>query len=170
MDWVFFISGAILLMAGIVGCILPIIPGPPLAYLSLIVLQIRDSSTFSVTLLVICGIITVLVTVLDYVVPVWGTKKFGGSKYGVWGSTIGLFIGLFFAPFGLVSIIIGPFLGAIIGELIGGNIFKMALKSGIGSLIGFLFITFMKFVVSIWIGFYFLKEAAGFIGDKLNYF
>ena len=51
-----------------------------------------------------------------------------------------------------------------------GNIFKMALKSGIGSLIGFLFITFMKFVVSIWIGFYFLKEAAGFIGDKLNYF
>ena len=80
---------------------------------------------------------------LDYLVPAWGTKRFGGSKYGVWGTTIGLVIGLFFGPWGIV---LGPFFGALTAELIGGKRSDEALRAAFGSFVGFLLDTLLKVI------------------------
>lgn len=155
MDSILISIGIILLIAGIAGCILPILPGPPISYVSLILLQFTKHEPFSTEQLFIYAILVIAVTALDYIVPIWGTKKFGGSKYGIWGSTIGLLVGLFlFPPFG---IIIGPFVGAVIGELISGKDFNPALKSGFGSFVGFLAGTVAKLGVSIFIAFKFAQ-------------
>lgn len=154
MDY-FLLALAILLMViGIIGCLVPVLPGPPLSYLGIVILHFTQYAEYSKKLLLILGAIAVIVTVLDYFVPVWGTKKFGGSKYGVRGATIGLIVGIFFGPPG---IIIGPFLGAIIGEMIFKDDFKYALKAGFGSLLGFLTGIGLKLAASFTITFYFIK-------------
>ena len=118
MDILLIIMGSILIISGLLGCFLPILPGPPLSYFALILLQFTSKKPFTTNELAVLAMATIIVTALDYFVPIWGTKKFGGSKYGVWGSTIGLIAGMFlFPPFG---IIIGPFIGALIGELVAG--------------------------------------------------
>jgi uncharacterized protein YqgC (DUF456 family) len=88
-------------------------------------------------------VVTLLVSVLDYVIPAWGTKQFGGTKYGVWGSTLGVFVGLFF---GAAGVILGPLVGAVIGEMMGGKAVEQAIKAGWGSFIGILFGTILKLV------------------------
>jgi len=143
------------LAVGLIGCILPIIPGPPLSYIALLLLQFTRFADFSSEFLWITALITVIITVLDYVLPVWGTKKWGGSRAGTIGSVIGLIFGLFFAPIG---IIIGPFLGAVAGELLVGKNSSTALRSGIGSFIGFMLGTAMKLTVSIAFIYFYFKE------------
>ena len=144
------------MITGIFGCVLPLLPGPPLNYIGLLLLHFTTGYQFSTRFLVIWGIVTVVVYALDYVIPVWGTKKFGGSKRGVWGSMIGLIAGMFFfPPFG---IIIGPFAGAVIGELTAGKDSKAALKSGFGSFVGFLTGTILKLIASGIMTWYFAKE------------
>ncbi len=156
MDYVLIGLGIILLITGILGCVLPVIPGPPLNYLGLLLLHLTERYQFSTKFMVIWAIVTGVVYALDYVIPVWGTKKFGGSKRGVWGSIIGLVVGLFFfPPFG---IIIGPFAGAVIGELSVGKDSGAALKSGFGSFIGFLLGTLLKLIASGMMTWYFFKE------------
>jgi uncharacterized protein YqgC (DUF456 family) len=127
--------GLLCAITGIIGCILPVIPGPVLSYLSLIILSYaKNWEVFSTTFLVTVGIFTILLTVLDYVVPVIGAKKFGASKFGIWGSMIGMLAGfIFFPPFG---IFIGAFFGALAGELFAGKDSKKALRAGWGSFIG----------------------------------
>jgi uncharacterized protein len=98
--------------------------------------------------------VALAVTILDYIVPIWGTRKFGGSKYGVRGATVGLVIGLFLGPAG---IIFGPFAGAFVGELIFKDDVKYALKAGIGSLLGFLMGVGFKLAASFVITFYFIR-------------
>lgn len=155
MDYVLIGLGIILMIAGIIGCVLPLLPGPPLNYLGLLLLHFTVGFQFSTRFLVIWGIVTIVVYALDFIIPVWGTKKFGGSKRGVWGSVIGLVAGLFFfPPFG---IIIGPFAGAVIGELTTGKDSKTALKSGFGSFVGFLAGTILKLVASGMMTWYFGK-------------
>jgi uncharacterized protein YqgC (DUF456 family) len=92
--------------------------------------------------------VTVIISVLDYVIPAKGTKRYGGSSYGIWGTNIGLIVGILTpVPFGFI---IGPFVGALIGELIYD--FKdhnRALKAAAGSFVGFLASSFMKFVVCV---------------------
>lgn len=144
MDYVWIVSGGVLLLAGIVGCFLPVLPGPPLAYLGLLIQQLKSSSPFSTRFLIVFLLITVVITLLDYIIPVYGTKKFGGSQYGVWGSTLGLLIGLFLGPIGIIA---GPFIGALIGELIAATDPAQALKAATGSFIGFLAGTFLKLAV-----------------------
>jgi uncharacterized protein YqgC (DUF456 family) len=155
MDLIWILISGALIVVGIIGCIVPVIPGPPISYIGLLVLQLKKTPPeHSARFLTIWALITAAVTVLDYIVPVWGTKKFGGSKYGMWGSMIGLFIGLFFfPPFG---IIVGPFAGAVIGEMIKGSEFNKALKSGFGSFIGFLAGTIMKLAVSFFMAYYYI--------------
>ncbi|MFV0268508.1 MAG: DUF456 domain-containing protein [Draconibacterium sp.] len=155
MDFLLVFFGALFMIAGIAGCVLPVIPGPPLSYIGLLMLHFTTRYQFSTTFLVIWGIVTVVVYVIDYLIPVWGTKRFGGSKRGVWGSLIGLVIGLFFfPPFG---IIVGPFLGAVIGELTAGKDHGSALKSGFGSFMGFLLGTLLKLIASGLMTWHFIK-------------
>lgn len=147
------ILGTILILGGLVGCIIPGLPGPPLSYIGVLLLQLGPEKPFEWKFLLTWGLVTVVVTALDYVVPVLGTKKFGGSRRGVWGSVIGLFAGMFFFP--PLGIIIGPFVGAILGELTGGKNTEEAFKAGFGSFIGFLTGTVLKLVVSGMLTFYF---------------
>lgn len=156
MDYVLIVLGILLMLSGLAGCILPVIPGPPLSYIGLLMLHFTERYQFSTNFLILWAIITVVIYGLDYVIPVWGTKKFGGSKRGVWGSVIGLVVGFFFfPPFG---IIIGSFLGAVIGELTSGKDTGAALKSGFGSFVGFLTGTILKLIASGMMTWYFGKE------------
>lgn len=132
------IVGLILAVAGLIGCIFPVIPGPPLSFLSLIVLSLaRNWEPFTTRFLIIMGALTALVFVLDYVIPALGAKKYGASKWGVWGSMLGMIVGIFaFPPFGLF---IGGFAGAVIGELYAGKARNDALRAGLGVFVGNLF-------------------------------
>lgn len=146
------IVGALLMIAGLAGCILPFLPGPPLCFLALLIQQLNNEPPFNTDFLLLWAGITIVVTVLDYIIPVCGTRTFGGSKYGAWGCTIGLVVGLFVGPFG---IIVGPFLGAFIGEIIANNNSGAALRSAIGSFLGFLLGTLLKLVVCLCMAWYF---------------
>lgn len=134
MDIVLLILSIICLLVGLAGAVLPL-PGPPLSFIGLLILQFTKYVEFPQKLLVMLGIATVAVTIIDYYVPIWGTKKFGGSKYGTWGSTIGMVVGMFFGPLG---IFIGAFAGALLGEFINGANSQVAFKAAIGSFVGFL--------------------------------
>lgn len=149
---VLIIVGLLLMLAGIAGCILPLIPGPPLSFLALLIQQLNGTPPFTTNFLLTWAAITIAVTVLDYIIPAYGTKKFGGSKYGIWGCTLGLIVGLWLGPLG---IIIGPFIGAFIGEIIANNNSSTALKSAFGSFAGFLFGTLLKLIASLTMGWYF---------------
>jgi len=156
MDYFLIGCGILLSIVGILGCVLPLLPGPPMNYIALLLLHFTAKFQFNTKFLVIWAVISSLVVLADYFIPVWGTKKFGGSKQGIWGSVIGLVIGLFFfPPFG---IIIGPFVGAVVGELVGGKDSGAALKSGVGSFVGFMAGTLLKLIASGIMTWYFVKE------------
>ncbi len=154
MDYFLLALAIVLMIVGIAGCLLPVLPGPPLSYLGLVVLHFTRFADISKNLFIILAIVAVAVTIIDYVVPIWGTRRFGGSKYGMRGATVGLIIGLFLGPWG---IIIGPFIGAVVGELIFKDDIKYALKAGFGSLLGFLTGVGLKLAASLLITFYFVK-------------
>ncbi len=154
MDYFLLALAIVLMIVGIAGCLLPVLPGPPLSYLGLVVLHFTRFAEINRNLFIILAIVAVVVTVIDYVVPIWGTRRFGGSKYGMRGATVGLIIGLFLGPLG---IIIGPFIGAVVGELIFRDDIKYALKAGFGSLLGFLTGVGLKLAASLLITFYFVK-------------
>lgn len=143
MDTFLLILAFLCMLIGIIGCIIPGIPGTPVAYAGLWLAQATDMVDFSWTMLIIWGVVTLVVSVLDYVVPAWGTKRFGGTRWGVWGSTIGVFVGLFF---GAVGVIVGPLVGAVLGELVSGQEFNSALRAGWGSFIGLMCGTVLKLI------------------------
>lgn len=153
MDILWLILGIIFLLGGIAGCLLPLLPGPPLCYVALLMLQLRTDSSFTVRFLIVWAVITAMVTALDYIIPLYGTKKFGGTKYGIWGCTIGLVVGLWLGPIG---IIIGPFAGAFMGEIIANKDSDKAFNAALGSFIGFLAGTLLKLVVCLVMGYYFV--------------
>ncbi len=154
-DYIFLISGIFLMILGIIGCLVPVLPGPPLSFLGLISLQVTRFGDFSKTTLVTLAAIAIVVTILDYIVPVWGTKKFGGSKYGIRGATVGLIIGIFLGP---VGIVLGTLIGAFVGEMIFKDDVNYAIKAGFGSLIGFLTGIGLKLAASLIMAFYFVRE------------
>ncbi|MFT4033848.1 MAG: DUF456 domain-containing protein [Siphonobacter sp.] len=135
MEIILLILGVAALLTGLAGAILPL-PGPPLSYVGLWLLYGSGYVTFSIPVLVVIGLITLAVVILDYYIPVWGVKKFGGTAYGAWGSTIGLVIGFFVPIPG--GIFLGAFLGAFVGELVRGMASGLALKAALGSFLGFL--------------------------------
>jgi uncharacterized protein YqgC (DUF456 family) len=156
MDIFLLILGIIFMVVGILGCILPVIPGPPLSFVGILFLHFTDFANYTTTFLVFFAVLAVIVTILDYFVPIWGTKRFGGSKYGSWGATIGVILGLFLFP--PIGIILLPFVGAVIGESIKGSEFKSSLRAGAGSFLGFLMGTGLKLITSLIMAFYFVKE------------
>lgn len=143
---IFILTLAICLAAaGVVGCVIPVLPGPLLSYGGILCL-VYSSAPPSTTALVAFGVATAVVTVLDYVIPMIGAKRFDCSKAGTWGAAIGTFVGLFFFPLGLL---LGPFLGAFIVELFVKKSVKAAAIGGAGALLGFLAGTFIKLAVCV---------------------
>ncbi|PLX12031.1 MAG: DUF456 domain-containing protein [Marinilabiliales bacterium] len=156
MDYFLLVIGLILIVFGLLGCILPIIPGPPLSFIGILILHFTDFADYTTNFLLLLAFIAIAVTILDYVVPIWGTKKFGGTKAGMWGATIGMIIGMIF--FGPVGLILGPLVGAIIGESLKGAKNKEAFRAGLGAFVGFLTGVGLKLAASIYITWHFFKS------------
>ncbi len=157
MDTTLLIIAFMLMVVGILGSFLPVLPGPPISWVGLLLLYLTKAVPMSYTVLGVTLVIAVVVGILDYIIPAKGTKRFGGSKYGIWGTNIGLVVGILAPiPFGFI---IGPFAGAFIGEMINdSNDSQKAFKAATGSFIGFLASTFIKFVVSmVFFGLFLLK-------------
>jgi uncharacterized protein YqgC (DUF456 family) len=159
MDITLAIIGLILVLVGFAGSILPVIPGPPISWIGFLLLRWTDyihrgAEGYRNTLWILLFFV-VLVTILDYAVPVLGTKKYGGSKRGVWGATLGVVAGLFFGPPG---IILGPFLGAYLGEISGGKKDREALRAAWGSFVGFLMGVGMKLMTCGVILFFYIRH------------
>ena len=142
-DIIFMALGAILLLIGYVGCVVPVLPGVVCAYAALWLLCPTPYALAGERLLV-GGIAAAAVVGFDYVVPALGAKKFDCSKWGVFGCMAGTVAGIFFMPFG---IILGPFLGAVVGELAAGKPLSAAMRGGAGALLGFLAGVVLKFAV-----------------------
>jgi len=156
MDATLVVLGGILIILGIIGCFLPVLPGPPLGYLGILLLHFTAMVQFSTLFLVILGAVVVLVLILDYLVPVLGTKRFGGSRLGIIGCVAGLVLGIFVFP--PIGIILGPFVGAIAGELINGDDLQKAIKSGFGSFLGYIFGTGVKLAVCLVMAYFYLER------------
>jgi len=156
METILIVIAFVLLAAGLLGAVVPVLPGPPLSYAGLLVLQWSGYGGFTFVFLLIWAGIAIAVTVMDYFLPTLLTKQFGGSRYASVGSVLGLVIGIFFfPPFGMI---VGPFLGAFFGELInnranGARAFVVAL----GAFFAFVVGTGAKLVVSSLMIFYAVK-------------
>lgn len=161
METLFLILAIACLVIGIIGSIVPAIPGVALVWVSLLLLHYSGYAVFSTAFFIITGAVMVFTVVLDYMVPAWGTKRFGGTKWGVRGANIGIIAGLFMGPFGIV---LGPFLGALAGELLynyhhGNNSdSNRALKAAWGSFIGFLMGTGIKLMAALIFAWLFIRE------------
>ena len=148
MDIFLLTIGFLFVMLGIIGSFLPVLPGPLTSWLGLFILYYTSIVPMNYTFLGITLAIAILIWILDYIIPAIGTKRFGGSKYGVYGTTIGLLIGLF-SPIPL-GILIGAFLGAFIGEILHDKTnTKKAFKASIGSLLGLITSATIKFSVAL---------------------
>ena len=145
------IIGLLINGLGILGCIVPALPGPFISWCSLLLFFLLPDHEVSNTTLIISGIFMLIASALDYIVPVLGARQFGSSKEGIWGGIIGVFIGLFLSVtgVGVIFIVLGPLIGTIVGDLIAGGTFTKALNSGLGSMIGFLVGTSIKLIFSI---------------------
>ncbi|MBP3419120.1 MAG: DUF456 domain-containing protein [Marinifilaceae bacterium] len=149
MDIVLIVLAYVAIIAGLIGCVVPVLPGAPLAYLGIIIAHLTDIVHFSTAELVIWGVVTLVVQLLDYIAPIIGTKYGGGSKYGNWGCIIGTFAGLFIMP--PMGIILCPFIGAIIGEYMSCKDMDRAFKAGFGSFLGFMLGTIIKIILCIYL-------------------
>jgi uncharacterized protein len=159
-DIFLMILGLSLVLVSIAGAILPVIPGPPIAFIGLFILRftsyVEDSRAERFdNILWIFFFVTIVVTILDYLVPLWGAKKFGASKAGMWGAGVGVFAGLFFPPLGLI---IMPFIGAVLGEMLTGRDERTSFRAGVGSFIGFLSGVLLKLIACILMIYYYIAE------------
>jgi uncharacterized protein len=154
MDTILLVVGFVFMVIGIFGSFLPVLPGPTISWVGLLLLYLTKSVENNYWILGISLVLTLVISLLDYFIPAKGTKYFGGSKYGVWGTNIGMIVGFFIPiPFGFI---LGAFLGAFIGELLFDKAEqKKALKAATGSLLGLLVSSFMKFIFCmIYLGLY----------------
>lgn len=141
---------------GLIGVIVPVLPGTILSYAGLVCQYFTPTTSITMTELIIWGVISVIVVVLDYILPGYFSKVFGGTKSGITGATVGTFVGIFF---GLPGIILGPFVGAVVGEMIGGKIsFGEALTVGFGSMLSFLVGSGIKLIVGAFLMYYIAKD------------
>jgi uncharacterized protein YqgC (DUF456 family) len=165
MDIIWIILAFALAFIGLAGALIPGLPGPPIAFLALVLINFTEKTTYSSRFFVITGLLALIITLLDYYIPIYGTKKLGGSKAGVWGSTIGLLVslilfpilGIVIGPFGLLGIIAAPVLGAYLGEKWAGKADEHAWRSAIGSFLGFLAGTFIKLIYGVTIIYFLVK-------------
>jgi uncharacterized protein YqgC (DUF456 family) len=134
-------------LLGLAGSVLPVLAGPPLNFIGLIILGLAKGwDIFSPTLWLILVGVTVLTMILDYVLPISGARRYGSTKWGTWGAFLGMLLGVFlFPPFGLI---LGAFLGAVVGELLAGKKDRQALRAGWGVFVGYFFSLLLKVIAS----------------------
>jgi uncharacterized protein YqgC (DUF456 family) len=150
-------------LVGLLGVIVPVLPGTLLSYAGLLCVYFTDTSTVTNNQLIFWGLLSVAVILLDYILPGYFSKKFGGSRYGIIGANVGVIIGLFFS---LPGIILGPFFGAFIGELINDDkSMGRALQVAFGSLMSFLVGSGMKLVIGGFLMYYILCDTINIIKD-----
>lgn len=156
MEIILIIIGVLFILIGLVGCFVPVLPGPPLAYVALLLLQIGPTVPLTLKFMIIMALVVALVTIIDYFIPALGAKKWGGSKFGIIGAFAGVVMGLFiFPPFGFV---IFPLLGAMVGEVLNGADTNKAFKAAFGTFVGLLFGTMLKFSLTLIIAYYFFTN------------
>lgn len=155
MDIALLVIGFFLMILGLIGSFIPVLPGPPISWVGLLLLHLTNAVPEDWWFLGITGAVALIIFALDYIIPAIGTKKFGGTKAGMIGTVIGLLFAIFFPILGFLGIIIWPFAGALVGELLNKADKKTATKAAFGSFIGFLTGTFLKFLVAMfYIGFF----------------
>lgn len=145
MEYIIVILAIVAGCTGIAGALIPALPGPPLSFVGLLLLLLCDNNEIGIAPIVTAGVMAVVITILDYVAPLWLTKKKGGTKYGMWGAAIGMVAGIFAGPLGIV---LCPFIGAFIGELMAKSPTDKALKTAFISFAAFMLTTGIKFVYS----------------------
>ncbi len=154
MDTLLIVLAGLLLITGMLGSILPLLPGIPLSYAGILLLHFTDKVQFSTNFLVFWAVIVFVVQILDYILPLIATRKFGSSRKALIGSTIGLFAGFFIGPWGIIT---GPLLGTLIAEyIITGNGIR-ALKATFGSFIGVMAGTISKLIVAGFLIYYYFE-------------
>ena len=149
METTLAIVAIICALVGTVGCVVPIIPGGVVTYVGYICLYFCSGAEVSTGWLVAFGLLTAIVTIMDFVLPAYMSRRFGGSREGQIGATVGMLAGFFLGPFGILA---GPFVGAMVGELLHNSkeILK-ALRVGFGSFLSFIVGTGAKLAISLWI-------------------
>lgn len=136
----------ILMLIGLIGCILPMLPGTPLIFIGIYIYAWLGGFTLiSKNLILIFLAMTTISVLIEYTSSSIGAKRLGASKLGFLGALVGTVVGVFFIPWGLI---LGPLLGALIGELITGKKIKEALRAGGGAALGFFGGTLLKIVIS----------------------
>jgi uncharacterized protein YqgC (DUF456 family) len=155
LEVIVIIIGAILILLGLVGSVLPVLPGPPLSFIGIFLLALTRnfSPPLTPTLIIIMLAITITVTGVDYFLPLIGAKKYGASKWGIYGSIVGMIIGVFFSPIGML---LGAFIGAVLVEWMVSRKERQALRAGWGIFIGSILGTILKLGASGIMAYYFL--------------
>lgn len=148
MEYLLVVLALVFALAGMAGAVLPVIPGTPISFVALLMLLFCDGNEIGTAQLIIAGVAAAVVMVLDYVAPIWFTKKFGGSKYGMWGATAGLVLGFFFGPVGVIA---GPFLGAYVGELLTDTEPSKAFRVACMTFVAFMLTTGLKLIYGVYV-------------------
>jgi uncharacterized protein YqgC (DUF456 family) len=151
-DILILIIGIALMLIGLTGCFVPVIPGPPICYVSLLVIHFFSSYSIPTDFLINWAVVMTAITILDVWLQIYGVKRFGGKKMAIRGTTIGLVLGLFIPPFGFV---LGPFIGAFVGAYLESSDkdFLQVTKIAFGSFIGLLSGVLLKLVVCLFMVF-----------------
>lgn len=156
LEYLGWIVSILLVLFGFLGSVLPILPGPPLSFIGLLLFAFirKFSPPLTPTLIVILLIFTIFVTIIDYLLPLIGAKRYGTSKWGIYGSVGGMIIGAFFSAFGMI---LGAFIGAVLVEWFVSRKKRQALKAGFGIMVGSLFGMILKLTISGVMAYYLIR-------------
>ena len=156
LEGITIVIASILMLLGLAGSILPVLPGPPLSFIGLFLLALlrHFSPPLTPTFITLLAIVTILVIAMDYIIPLLGAKRYGASKWGVWGSVLGMAIGIFWSPF---AMLVGAFVGAVVVEWLVHKKKREALRAGWGVVMGTLFATILRLGVSGMMTYYFVR-------------
>ncbi len=161
MELLLILLGGLLVLFGFIGSFLPIVPGLPISLLGILILQ-WTLTPFSNAFIWGWTIAVILFSILDNFVPAWANQKIGGTRYGLWGTLLGMLLGFAFPPLGFI---LGPLIGAFVGELLGGQNQQQALRSAWGSFVGFMAATGIKVMAALVLMWYYGREVIRWAGS-----
>ncbi|MCS6978975.1 MAG: DUF456 domain-containing protein [Flavobacteriales bacterium] len=148
MEVVWVVGAFVCFITGLMGAFLPVIPGPPLTFAGLLLLYGTELYAPPLWVSLGAGLMMALITVADYVLPVYFTRRFKSSPWATRGATVGMVVGLFlFPPWG---ILLGPVCGAFVGEWLASRSVGQSLRSAWASLAGFFSGMLLKLAYGVW--------------------